>query len=149
MCVIYKHHNTVKILVACSPNSSIVYISPAYTGRISDKALTIECGYFDKLPPYSMLMADKGFNIATECVEKNLTLYVPPGRRGASQMSSSCVSKTKRIANHRILIEQVIRRLKTFRILANEIPLSLIGHVDQITTVCAALSNLRESIYKT
>ena len=33
----YKHHNTLKFLVAVAPNSSITYVSPAYTGRISDK----------------------------------------------------------------------------------------------------------------
>ena len=58
------------------------------------------------------------------------------------------VQKTKEIANHRILIEQVIRRLKTFRILAIELPISLIGHVDEMISVCAALSNLKEPIYK-
>lgn len=60
----YKHHNTVKLLVACAPNSSMVYISPSYTGRISDKALTLDCGYLDMVPANSMIMADKGFTIA-------------------------------------------------------------------------------------
>ena len=47
----YKHHNTMKLLVACTPNSSTGYVSPAYTGRISDKALTVDCGYLDNIPP--------------------------------------------------------------------------------------------------
>ena len=33
----YKHHNTLKFLVGVAPNSYIVFISEAYTGRISDK----------------------------------------------------------------------------------------------------------------
>ena len=37
----YKHHNTLKYLVGVAPNSSIVYVSKAYTGRISDKEITI------------------------------------------------------------------------------------------------------------
>ena len=32
----YKHHNTVKFLVAVAPNSNIVFISGAYGGKISD-----------------------------------------------------------------------------------------------------------------
>lgn len=144
----YKHHNTVKVLISCSPNSSIIFASSAYMGRISDKALTIDCGYLDKLPPYSLIMADKGFNITEECVARSLTLYVPPGKRGQSQMSSAAILKTKKIANLRILVEQVIRRLKTFRILKYEVPLTLVGHIDDIVTVCAALCNLKEPIYK-
>jgi hypothetical protein len=144
----YKHHNTLKLLVACSPNSTIMYVSPAYPGRTTDKDLTVDCGYLDNVPPNMMLMADKGFNIREECEAMTISLYVPPGKRGQLKMSSACVSKTKNIANRRILIEQVIRRLKTFRILANELPLTLVSHIDDICVVCAALSNLKKPIYK-
>ena len=36
----YKHHNTAKILVACTPNGCISFISPIYVGSISDVELT-------------------------------------------------------------------------------------------------------------
>lgn len=144
----YKHHNTLKLLVSCAPNSSIIFVSSAYLGRVSDKALTLDCGYLDLVPPNYMIMADKGFNIGDDCAERSITLYVPPGRRGHSQMTSEQVSSTKTIANHRILIEQVIRRLKTFRILANEIPITIISHIDDIVTVCAAVCNIKKPIYK-
>ena len=132
----HKHHNTVKLLVACAPNSKIIFVSKAYLGRISDKAITLDSGFLNMVPMNKMIMADIGFNISNECADRSISLHVPPGRRGKSQMSSACVAKTKRIANHRILIEQVIRRMKTFKILANEIPISLLSHVDDIVTVC-------------
>ena len=144
----YKHHNTIKLLVACAPNSSIIYISPAYTGRISDKALTLDCGYLDKIPPYSTIMADKGFNIADECAARNLSLYVPPGVRGQAQMPGAAVRKTMEIANTRIIIEQVIRRLKTFKIIQNELPISLVPHVNDILNVVGGICQTREPIYK-
>ena len=59
----YKHHNTLKFLVCVAPNSQIIYVSPVYTGKISDKALTVDCGFLSKVPCHSTLMADKGFNI--------------------------------------------------------------------------------------
>ena len=31
----YKHHNTLKFLVCVSPNSTLTFVSKAYTGRIS------------------------------------------------------------------------------------------------------------------
>uniref|UniRef100_A0A7M5UG70 THAP-type domain-containing protein n=1 Tax=Clytia hemisphaerica TaxID=252671 RepID=A0A7M5UG70_9CNID len=37
----YKHHNTLKVLVAVSANSSVIFMSPAYVGGISDKAITL------------------------------------------------------------------------------------------------------------
>lgn len=63
-------------------------------------------------------------------------------------MSAAAVKKTKLIANRRILVEQVIRRLKTFRILKNELPISALHHIDDVIHVCAALTNLKEPIYK-
>ena len=42
----YKHHNTMKFLISVTPSSFINYVSEAYTGRISDKALTNDCNFF-------------------------------------------------------------------------------------------------------
>ena len=61
----YKHHNTAKFLVACSPNGTITYISPLHVGGISDVELTRVSGFIQKLPrnatsPIS-IMADRGF----------------------------------------------------------------------------------------
>ena len=100
----YKHHNTIKYLISVAPNSFITYISKPYTGRISDKALTIDSGYLDLLPAYSRVMADKGFNIADECAARHLYFTVPPGKRGCSQMTPSEVKKTSDIAKLRILL---------------------------------------------
>ena len=45
----YKHHNTVKLLVACTPNGAICFVSPVYVGSISDVELTKICGFLDAL----------------------------------------------------------------------------------------------------
>ena len=144
----YKHHNTIKYLISVAPNSFITYIPKPYTGRISDKALTIDSGYLDLLPAYSRVMADKGFNIADECAARHLYFTVPPGKSGCSQMTPSEVKKTSDIAKLRILVEQVIRRMKTFRIIAGEVPISLLGHMNDILIVTAAICNLKNPIFK-
>ena len=143
----YKHHNTFKFLIGVAPNSSIVYISKAYTGRISDKEITIDTGYQDNVPSYSIIMCDKGFGISEECDARRITLYVPPGKRGMSQMGHVEVAKTNRIAKLRILVEQVICRLKSFRIISGELPISMIPHIDDILVVCGALSNMKNPIF--
>ena len=74
----YKHHNTVKILVSVAPNSSIVFVSKAYGGSISDKEITNRSNYLDYIPKYSFIMYDKGFNVNTECSEHLIYYTVPP-----------------------------------------------------------------------
>ena len=82
-----------------------------------------------------------------ECAVCHITHYVPPGKCGASQMSSVEVAKTNRIARLRILVEQVIRRMKRSRILSSEIPITMIPHTDDILVICAALSNMKQPIF--
>ena len=104
----YKHHNTLKFLVAVAPNSNIIYVSEAYAGKISDKKLTIDSGYLDNVSAYMRVLADKGFNIADEGTARHVFLSVPPGKRGASQFMPSDMKKTSKIAKVCILVEQVI-----------------------------------------
>ena len=125
----YEHYNTGKFLIAVAPNSQITFISRVYNGRDSDKAIILHSGFLDKLDPYDVLQADEGFNIIDECAARHIHLHVPPGKMGAADL--------------RIPVEQVIRRLKTFRILKYELPISLIPCVDKIVRVCAGLCNVK------
>ena len=143
----YKHHNTAKVLICILPNSLICFASLAYTGSISDKAITIDCGYLDLVEPYSSIMVDKGFNIVEECAARRINVIVPPGKRGQGQMLPIDVKKTNNVAKLRILVEQVISRFKNFRIIGNEVPINMLCHLDDIITICAALTNLRKPIY--
>ena len=110
----YKHHNTLKFLIGVAPNSMITLVSKAFCGSISDKEICLQSGFFDILEPYCSIMADKGFRISQEYTARQIQLIIPPGRRGHTQMLSGQVLKTKEIAQLRILVEQVIRRLKCF-----------------------------------
>ena len=143
----YKHHYTLKFLVGISPNSMITFISNAFCGSISDKEICIQSNFFDNLLPYCKIMADKGFIINQECTARRIHLIIPPGRRGQTQMSGQ-VLKTKEIAQLRILVEQVIRRLKCYRILSQEMPLDIVSNVDDILTVCSAVVNMKDPIMK-
>eukprot|EP00731_Ephydatia_muelleri_P026308 Em0018g408a len=56
----YKHHNTAKFLIACTPNGAVSYVSPLYVGSISDVELTRISGFLTKLEdkPGISIMAD-------------------------------------------------------------------------------------------
>ena len=75
-------------------------------------------------------MADRGFTIAEDLLVHRADLFIPPGKRGQEQFTKADVQKTNTIANKRIFVELAIRRLKTFRIIKNELPISLIGNLD-------------------
>ena len=65
-----------KILVACTPNGVISYISPVYVGSISDVELTRVSGFLSTLEGKQgiSIMADRGFTIKDMLKE----LHVPP-----------------------------------------------------------------------
>ena len=61
-------------------------------------------------------------------------------------MTLSDVNKTSSTAKVRILVEKVIRRLKTFRILTAEMPISITVQVDDMVTICGGLCDFEEFI---
>ena len=71
------------------------------------------------------------------------TLEIPPPASCYDQMTRPDVFKTKFIANKRIHVGRAIMRLKHFSILVHRMPISLLNIVDDVVTVCAALTNLR------
>ena len=141
----YKHHNTIKILVTCLLNSFLTFLLDAYCGLISDKELTKLSGY---LEPYIEFMVDKGFLIGDECAERHIYLRIPPGKRSHSQLRQKDVQEINKNSKSGILIEQVIRRIKSFCLSSQEIPTNLLSHIDDILKICGALCNLHSSIYK-
>ena len=124
----------------------MTFISKAYTGRRSDKKIT-ESRFLDHNPQSTTIMADKDFNLADECTAGNIYFEVPPGKRETTQMTWTQLRKTSSIAKVHILVELVIRRLKTFTILSNETPISLLEHINDILIVCAAIYNFKERLY--
>ena len=72
---------------------------------------------------------------------------VPLGKLDAPQVRPPEVSKTNAIAKVRILVEQIKRRIKTLKILANELPKSMLENVNDIMLLCAALCSFKKPMY--
>ena len=144
----YKHHNTVKFLVACTPNGAICFISPVYVGSISDKQLTQNSGFLDALKdkPGVAIMADRGFTIKDMLKELEIDLNIPPFLEGRQQLPATEIEAGRRIASLRIHVERAIGRLKNFNILKGTILISMARLTNQIVHVCAFLTNFQPAL---
>ena len=68
--------------------------------------------------------------------------------RVKSQMTVSEVRKTNKVENLRIHVERATNQIKFFRILEGTVPVTMIQHVDDIISTCAALCNLKKKLIK-
>ena len=86
----YKHHNTFKFLVACTPNGAISYISDLLVGSISDVELIKPSDFLKVLEdkPGVSIMADRGFTIKDVLKELNIDLNMPPFLEGQRHLSA-------------------------------------------------------------
>ena len=113
----YKHNNTVKYLIAISPSGAVMYLSSGWGGRVSDKQITIDSGFIDKLEAGDCYLADRGFNVKAELAVKGAVFKIPSFTKGKKQLAGSEVDMSRQLATVHIHVERVIGRLKKFRIL--------------------------------
>ena len=91
----------------------------AWGGHVSDKFVTENCGFLDKLLPGDMVMADRGFYHYL----KQARLVILAFTKGKSQLDPVDVEQTRGIANVRIHVERVIGLLREkFTILKGTLP---------------------------
>jgi hypothetical protein len=142
----YKHHNTLKYLIAIAPDGLISFISSSWGGRTTDRHIVQHSGFLDLIDPFDVILADRGFTIQEDLLFRHARLVIPPSSSGKMQMCSADVVKTKAIANSRIHVERAINRLKWFRIVKSTIPVTMIPLFDDILVICAALCNLMDPL---
>ncbi|XP_075734780.1 uncharacterized protein LOC119178447 isoform X1 [Rhipicephalus microplus] len=138
----YKHYNTYKALIGCTPDEYITYVSRLWGGSSSDKAILESSGLLDKLEPGDAIMVDKGFTFPY--LPAGITVYRPPFREPhQKQMPANKVHETRRIASARVHVERAIARAKSFHILDRPFPIAMIDIAEQVFEVCCLLSNYR------
>lgn len=142
----YKHSNTIKYLIGVTPAGAISFLSPGWGGRVSDKQITRESGFLDLLEPMDEVLADRGFLIHDELAAYGATLRIPSFTKGKKQLSAQEVDTSRQLSRVRIHVECVIGRWKNFKILQIVIPVSQVDMLDDVVTVCAALTNLCKSV---
>lgn len=139
----YKSHMTYKALIGINPRGVITFVSDLWAGSISDKQLTKNSGILDLCEPGDAIMADKGFLIRDLTTPRRIELIIPPFKTKYKRFTKREVEETRRIANLRIHIERAIERVKNFRILQGNIPITLAGQASKVWKLCSRFSNLQ------
>lgn len=148
----YKHHKTVKFLIGITSQGTISYISDAWGGRTSDKHITENTGFLDKILPNDV-MTDRAFLIKDSVCRLGGKLVIPAFTKGKNQLEAIDIENTRNIAHVRIHVERVIGLRNKFKILQGPIPITMLSKIennksalDKIVTVCCAFVNLSPSI---
>eukprot|EP00058_Branchiostoma_floridae_P004929 XP_002590417.1 hypothetical protein BRAFLDRAFT_201218 [Branchiostoma floridae] len=151
----YKSRNTLKYLIGIAPQGVITFISKGWGGRTSDKVITENSGFLQKLLPGDQVLADRGFDIQECLAMHGATLAIPAFTRGKQQLSKKDCDSTRELASLRIHVERVIGTLRQKYTMLNgpvEIPYTNVDPTcnlttfDKIVQVSCALCNLCESV---
>ena len=146
----YKSHVTYKGLLGISPSGAIMFVSQLYPGSVSDKEIVRRSGFLNKdlWDKDDSVIADRGFTIEEELANINVSLNIPSFLEGRNQFTLAEVKESQTIASVRIHIERTIQRIKRYKIIRNEISLSLHGSVNQIWTIICLLANFQSPLIK-
>jgi hypothetical protein len=144
----YRGTTTFKCLLGIAPHGAVTFISSLYTGSMSDVEITKLSGLLDLIEQGDDIMADKGFTIKKILEEKGATLNIPDFLRKKKQFSVSEIENTEQIAQLRIHVERMNRRIKENHLIDTPIPLSLTGSVNQLWTVACLMANFNGPLVK-
>ena len=95
----YKGTTTFKCLVGIAPHGAVTFVSPLYSGTMSDVEITRICGIVDLLEPGDSVMADKGFLVEKLLSAKGASLNIPPFLTSKGRFSKQQIECTEHIAD--------------------------------------------------
>ena len=111
----YKHNNTWKYLIGITPAGAISFLSLGWGGRVLDKQITKEWGFFNKVAMGDCILADWGFNIKEELRALGATIKIPSFTKGKKQLSGGEVDTSRQLSNVQIHVERVIHSSCNYR----------------------------------
>ncbi|KAK9978567.1 hypothetical protein ABG768_020312 [Culter alburnus] len=84
------------------------HLSPLVHWHQSASDKQINCGFFQKLSPGDLVLADHGFDVKENVALVGATLKIPAFTRGHCQLNVKDVEETRKLAHVRIHVERVI-----------------------------------------
>ena len=144
----YKGTNTMKTVVGIDSKGMVNFVSDAYGGCYSDRAILEKSGVLDHLCPGDVLLVDRGFHIEDMCAARGVIVNAPASLRGRTQLTPKERLNSSMLSSKRIHVERVIGLAKTYRVLKHELHQSKLVLGSRLVYVCFMLANLRFQIVK-
>ena len=139
-----------KYLIGITPQGTVSFISLGWGGRTSDKHITENSGFLNKLDPGDLILADRGFDVHDSIGLNQGELKIPAFTKGKKQLNPIEIEDTRNLASVRIHVERVIGMVRQkYLILGATVLESSEGDVmplDKIVMVCCALCNVCPSV---
>lgn len=144
----YKGRYTVKFMTGVTPGGIISFVSRAYGGRASDKAIFEQSLLLQRLEKGVSVMVDKDFLIDELCCDYDVKLIRSPFLKDNIQFSEDDAKQNANIASARVHVERLNQRLKIFEILGSKMSSCLVPKSEKIMTILCAIVNLSSPIFK-
>jgi hypothetical protein len=132
-----KKKHTVKNALIISAVCLILYVSPAYAGRIHDKTLADTCYH---IPSGFSLWQDTGYQGYRP---EGVRIYQPVKKPKGRELTKEQKLFNRDIAIGRVRVEHAIGSAKRYRIVKDECRLRKNLFVNHIFQTCSALHNFR------
>lgn len=147
-CSSYKHKNTVKTMVGCTPRGAVSYVSDCYGGSVSDRQIIEDPTLLDNtlFDSGESIMADRGIMVQDLFANQNVFVNTHTVLKGKSQLKPEKIVRDRRVASKQIHVGRVIGLSKTFKILRHELPNSKLPLANRIVFVCFSLTNFKNVI---
>ena len=142
----YKHHTTMKALIAVTPKGAACFISDLYEGSVSDVDIFEKCGIIKHIEPGDVLLVDKEFTVQDLLLSLQATIKIPAFLGKRDSLTAEEEMSTRQIAKARIHVEHRNERLKKFKLVGRIIPLSLNPVASQMVYVACCLVNFQSSL---
>lgn len=144
----YKHANTLKCLLAVTPNGGACFVSDLFEGDISDVEMFEQSGILKHIEPYDVTLLDRGFPVQHLVNPLQAQINIPAFLKGRKSLSAAEELSMRKIAKARIHVERFNQCLKQFKLIGRTIPLSLAPLATQMIVVACDLVNFQEVLCK-
>jgi hypothetical protein len=133
-----KRRHTLKTQVVVGPDGEIMDYSETVPGAKHDKKLYDESKVSGRLDEDEAMMGDSGF----QGIQKDHLAVLPDKKPKGGGLTDEQKARNRRLSHYRIVVENTICQLKTFRVLAHVYRHARESHSD-IFAIVATLVNRR------
>jgi len=133
-----KQRHTIKPQVVVGPDGELMAVSDLVPGSQHDKKLYDESGVGDRLDEDEAMMGDSGY----QGIQHDHQAVLPDKKPRGGELTDAQKARNRRLSKVRVVVENTICQLKTFRVLAHVYRHDRLEHND-IFRIVAALTNRR------